>query len=365
MGQVRRGGATLPSRWLWACALSLCSLSALPPAHAQTTERLRIVGGLGALSQYTRHEEPFWTQELPRLTGGRYTAEIVPFDRAGIRGQEVLALVKIGVVPFGTALLSTSAARDPELAAPDLAGMNLDMNSLRRSVGAFRPTLEGLLRERYGVELLAVYVYPAQMTFCKTALTGLGGLAGRRVRTSSPTQSDLIEALGGVPVTLGFAEVLPQLRAGHIDCAITGSMSGHTIGLHEATSHLQTTAVTWGLSVFVANRATWVALPADLRALLKRELARVEQAVWRESELETSGGVACNVGTGGTGCNDRPGRMSQVAETDADRRRLREIFSRVVLPRWAQRCGPPCVAVWNRTLALTTGITAPAVPSAK
>lgn len=336
-------------------------------ARAQGTERLRIVGGLGALNQYSRHEVPFWTQELARLSGGRYSAEIVPFDRAGIRGQETLPLVKLGVVPFATVLLSAIAARDPELAAPDLAGLNPDMASLRRSVAAFRPYLESQLRERYGVELLAVYVYPAQMTFCKAALADLSALAGRRVRTSSPTQADLVEALGGVPVSTGFAEILAQVKAGHLDCAITGSMSGHTVGLHELTSHLQTTAVTWGLSVFVANGATWAALPADLRALLKRELPRVEQAVWKESDQETGAGVACSTGgTAATGCSgERPGRMVAVAETAADRARLRSVLERTVLPRWAQRCGATCVAAWNRTLGPATGLLLPPGATAK
>lgn len=339
------------------------SAAAAGSAWAQGTERLRIVGGLGALNQYTRHEVPFWTQDLPRLSGGRYSAEIVPFDRAGIRGQETLSLVKLGVVPFATVLLSAIAAKDPELAAPDLAGLNPDMKTLRHSVAAFRPYLEGLLRERYGVDLLAVYVYPAQMTFCKAPLAGLSGLAGRRVRTSSPTQADLVEAFGGVPVSTGFSEILPQIKAGHLDCAITGSMSGHTVGLDAVTGHLQTTAITWGLSVFVVNGATWAALPADLRALLKRELPRVEQAVWQQSEQETGAGIACS--TGMACAEGPPGRMAAVAETAADRARLREILEKVVLPRWAQRCGAGCASAWSRTLGPVTGLTLPPGAAAK
>lgn len=335
--------------------LGVAPVQAEPRAHPG--ERLRIVGGLAHLNQYTRHEEPFWTQELSRLSGGRYSAEIVPFDRAGIRGQETLALVKLGVVPFGTALLSLSAVKDPELGAADLAGLNADMKSMRRTLAAFRPYLESLLRERYGIELLAVYVYPAQMTFCKAALADLAGLAGRRVRISGPTQSDFVEALGGTPVAAPFAEIVPQLRAGQIDCAITGSMSGNTIGLQELTSHLQPTAVSWGLSIFVANGAAWAALPADLRSLLRRELPRVEKAIWDESERETGQGVACNIGD--DGCSGgRKGRMTLVAETAADRQRLKAILASTVLPRWLQRCGPGCAAVWDRTIGPALGIKA-------
>ena len=163
-----------------------------------------------------------------------------------------------------------------------------------------------------------------------------------------------------MPVSTGVAEILSQVKAGHLDCAITGSMSGHTVGLHELTSHLQTTAITWGLSVFVANGATWAALPADLRTLLKRELPRVEHAVWKESDQETGAGVACSTGSATAGCSgERPGRMVAVVETAADRARLRSVLERTVLPRWAQRCGASCMAAWNRTLGPATGLLLP------
>src|SRR4051794_27861152 len=85
-------------------------------AAADTTPplRLRIVGGLGSLKVFTQHEKPFWEPELGRLSGGRYTAEIVPFDRAGIRSQEVLTLVQLGAVPFATIQVS-GGIKDPEL----------------------------------------------------------------------------------------------------------------------------------------------------------------------------------------------------------------------------------------------------------
>ena len=350
-------------RWRHPAAAVVAALSLVAggaPADAQPPagpQRLRIVGGLANVNQYTRHEEPFWTRELPRLTGGRFTAEVVPFDRAGLRGQEVLRMVQLGAVPFGTALLSISSAEDPELGAADLAGLNGNIAALRRSVAAFRPYLETLLRERYGAELLALYTYPAQVVFCTKPFSGLADLAGRRVRTSSPSQSDLVEALGGTPVTTGFAEILPQIKSGNVECAITGTMSGNTIGLHEATSHVHAMAINWGLSAFVANGAAWKALPAEVQALLRRELPKLEQAVWAESEKETAEGLACNAGS--PACTaGRKGHMTVVQVSAADEKRRREIFASTVLPRWVQRCGTPCANAWNQTVGPVAGVQA-------
>src|SRR5881394_3277993 len=287
----------LAHRWITAlAAASVLSVAPAVQAQSDAPIRLRIVGGLAGVNQFTRHEEPFWTQELGKLSGGRVSAEIVPFDRAGIRGQEMLRLMQLGVVPFGTALLSLSATQDPVFGAPDLAGLNPDMPSVRKTVAAFRPFLEKSLRER-GIELLAVYAYPAQVVFCNKPFTSLADLATRRIRTSSPPQADLVEALGGVPVQTGFADIMANMKSGNIECAITGTMSGNTIGLPEVTTHVHSMAINWGLSIFGANAAAWNALPPDVRTRLREELPKLEQAIWAEAERETGEGIACNTGS--------------------------------------------------------------------
>jgi TRAP-type C4-dicarboxylate transport system substrate-binding protein len=264
-------------------------------------------------------------------------------------------------VPFATLPVSGGITKDPELTAPDLAGLNPDMASMRRSVAAFRPYLERMMRERYGIEVLALYVYPAQVIYCKKPFAGLKGLAGMRVRTSGPAQSDWIEALGGKPVTTSFGDILPYLSRDELDCAVTGTMSGNTVGLQDATTHIHPMAISWGLSIFAANGAAWNALPADLRALIKRELPRVERSIWDESERETADGIACNIGA--PRCKaGKPGRMIEVPTSPADERLRREIFATIVLPHWLQRCGPQCAAIWNRTIAVGAGIEARARP---
>jgi len=352
--RFRPVGRRRSARWLVLVAVAV-SVSAW--AQPQVPLELRVVGGLGGVNQYTRYEAPFWTRQLEQLSGGKYSAQIVPFDRAGIRGQEVLSMVRLGTLPFGTLLLSQAAPKDAELAAPDLAGLNPDAATLRRTVAAFRPRLEALLRERHGAELLAVYAYPAQVLFCSKPLADLSGLRGRTVRTSSATQADWVESLGARPVQTPFADIVDNVRAGNADCAITGTMSGNTIGLHQVTTHIHTLPINWGLSVFVANGATWRALPDDLRALLKRELPRLERDIWMEAERETEAGVACNVGAA-TCVGGTPGHMTAVRPAAADKAVQRELLKATVLPRWLQRCGAACAESWNRYLAPVAGIDA-------
>jgi TRAP-type C4-dicarboxylate transport system substrate-binding protein len=152
-----------------------------------------------------------------------------------------------------------------------------------------------------------------------------------------------------------------QVRAGNVDCAITGSMSGNTIGLHEVTSHTSAMAVTWGLSMFGANLSAWEALPPDIRARLQTALPRLEAAIWADAERQHQQGLLCN--TGAACCVDgKPGRMQLVNLDAQDRAQLQQSVRTSVLPVWLQRCGDGCAAVWNQLLAPTTGVQLPKAP---
>jgi len=336
------------------------------PARAQATPaapagappvRLKIVGGLADVSQYVRYEEPFWRRRIPEASGGRIQAEIVPFDRAGIRGQEMLQLMRLGVVPFGTALLAIVSTEEPEFNAVDLPAVNPDMPALRQTVALYRRHLQQLLAERYDTELLAVYTYPAQVIFCRRPFGGLADLAGRRVRTSSVGQSEMFTALGATPVVIPFAEIVPAIRSGVVECAVTGTLSGNAIGLHEVTTHVHSMAITWGLSVFAANRNSWNALPEDVRTVLREQLAQLEREIWDAAEQETGEGLACNAGL--PRCNSgRRGTMTVVPVTPEDDDRRRRLLTETVLPGWVRRCGMDCVEAWNGTLAPSLGLAA-------
>lgn len=358
---IRRpsGSLSMLQHIIGGAAMLAALAMALPAAAAETaTIRLKIVGGLAAVSQFEHFEAPFWTATVPRLTEGRVSAEIAPFDRSGIRAQETLQLMRLGVVPFGTVLLSLAAADEPELNAVDLPGLNPDIAALRRTTRLWRPRLEALLRARYGVELLAIYTYPAQVIFCSRPFSGLGDLAGRRVRTSSVSQSEAITALGATPVLVPFAEAARAIRQGVAECAITGSLPGNAIGLHEVTSHLSPLAISWGVSFFGANQAAWTALPEATRDILRKGLATLQDAIWDAAERQTEDGIACNAGrpdcTGG-----RRGRMVVVPATEADEARRLELLREVVLPGWVERCGMECAAAWNRFMAPELGLRLP------
>jgi TRAP-type C4-dicarboxylate transport system substrate-binding protein len=273
--------------------------------------------------------------------------------------QKMLQLIRLGVVPFGTALLALVAGDEPELNAVDLPALNPDMQALRRTVGLYRPRLRQMLQAKFGIELLAVYTYPAQVIFCAKPFTGLSDLGGRRIRTSSVGQSEMMTSLGAVPVLTPFADIVSAVRSEVVDCAITGTLSGNEIGLSEVTSYIYPMAISWGLSFFGANAVAWEALAPDLRVILTDAIKGLEQDIWAAADHETVDGLACDTGNAPCPGGHRSSHMKFVPVTPEDESRRRRLLVESVLPNWIQRCGSDCVTHWNQNLAPTLGITAP------
>lgn len=344
-------------RWLARRLLPVCTLlvaCACASAAADGAWHLRVVGGTG---RYAQHEARFWTEELPRLSQGRFRASLMPFDRAGVPGQKMLDLISVGVVPLGTVTLAHVAGEWPELAIPDMAGLSGDLASLRRMVQAFRPATERLLRERFNARLLAVYVYPAQVFFCRQPMQALAEIKGRRVRVSGYSQADFVRALGAEPVFTEFNAMMGMMESDGIDCAITGAMAGNAVGLHRVTGTLFTQPLNWGLTLFAVNEDAWAAFPPELQALLLEHMPRLEARNWAESDSDALAGVACNIGA--STCEPaRRGRMQAQAPGVADERLRRDILANAVLPGWMRRCGSACAELWNQTLAPLVGLRA-------
>ncbi len=320
--------------------------------------QLRIIGGAAAVNQYTKFEAPFWLHDVPRLTHGRVMTEIHPFDRSGLSGQEMLQLMRLGVVPFGTALLGMVSADEPELNAVDLPLLSPDISALRRTVALYREHLHQILSRNYGIELLGIYTYQAQVLFCTKSFASLADLAGRRVRTSSVGQSAMMSALGAIPVMTPFSEIVAAVKDNMVDCAITGTMSGNQIGLPAVTSFIDPMAIGWGLSFFGANAAAWRQLPPDIRDTLRAGIGGLELSIWEAAGRETASGLACDIGA--AGCVDgKMFHMTLVPVIAADEARRAHLLATSILPDWFSRCGDGCTAAWNATLGPALGIVAP------
>jgi TRAP-type C4-dicarboxylate transport system substrate-binding protein len=328
-------------------------------AAAQELPRtaLKVVGSLSTLTPYKEHEHPFWTRKVPELSGGRVTAEIRGFNEMGMKGPELLRLMSTGVVEFGTATLAYFASDNPINEAIDLAGLAPDLKTARQVTDLFYPVYEKVYGEGSRVKLLGISTYPAQVFFCNAPVRGLADLRGRKVRTSSRTQAEFVEALGASSVTLAFAEVVPALQNKVVDCAITGSMSGYSAKWYEVSTHLLALPVNWNQQIHAVSQKSWERLDTKVRTFLQANITTLVNDIWSAAEQQTREGLDCN--TGAAACpHPVKGRMTLVMPSDADRTLLRKVMHESVLPKWAARCSADCVQSFNATIGRSLGLVA-------
>jgi len=323
----------------------------LPKTH------LKIVGGLSNLTAYNDYEKPFWTKTIPERSKGQVTAEIKGFNEMGLKGPELLRLMSQGVVEFGTATLAYFASDNPINEAIDLAGLAPDVKTARAVTAAFEPVYAKLYGEGSNVKLLGISTYPAQVLFCNAEIKSLADVKGKKVRTSSRTTAEFVEALGGSSVTMAFGEVVPAMQNKVVDCAITGSLSGYSAKWYEVSTHLYALPINWNQQIHAVNQKAWDAIDPKVRAFLQDNVKTLVNDIWDAAARQTQEGYDCN--TGAAACPyPVKGKMKLVQPTDADRALLKKVTQEAILPKWAARCSAQCVASFNETIGKTLGVTA-------
>lgn len=319
---------------------------------------IKAVGTWGNLTNYVKHEGPFWNDYISEATGGQIIGDIKPQTELGLKGFEIMRLVKNGVFDFAFGLPGYVAAENAIFEGADLSTLTQDIDTERKVADAYFPVLEKSFAEIYNAKLMMLYPFPSQTLWCNAEVNGMADLKGKKIRVYATTLGDFVEGVGGTSVTVSFAEVIPALEKGVVDCAITGTMSAYKANWHQVATHAYTLRVGWGLAFGAMNMDKWNSMTADQQATLTKEVNALTDKMWTETATEDEIAISCI--TGGKCDIGEPGSMKLVEPSAEDLAMRDTVATDVVLARWAERCGAECAATWNETVGPILGLTATA-----
>ncbi|WP_108663730.1 TRAP transporter substrate-binding protein [Acuticoccus kandeliae] len=321
---------------------------------------LKVSGGNRTQNMFRYIQEPFFTKELAEASNGAITTTFGSLDDLGLQGPEVLRLLRLGMFDISEGTLSYMAGEDPHFDALDLPGLTSDIGEQRKSVDAYRPTLEKIMAERFNVKLLSMSPIALQVVYCSGDVDGLAALSGKKVRAYNRAMSDLVEAVGAASVNIPFAEVVPSMERGVADCAITATSAGNTARWWEVTDNLVMLPMGWAMTFFAANLDTWNRLDEATRAFLAEEFKGMEDRQWAQAAADIQDGINCNTGQGECkgGIKAEPA-MTLVELSDEEKAKVAALVTERVLAGWAERCGAECAAGWNESVGAILGVTAP------
>jgi TRAP-type C4-dicarboxylate transport system substrate-binding protein len=335
--------------------ITLLLSSSLRAEEELAPEPLKAIGSWSMLSQFKDYEKPFWTEQLPKLSEGRIKVNLSAFNDVGLKGSEVLRLMKLGMTDFGTTILSYISEQDPRAEAVDLAGLTTSAEMEHRIVNSYSPVLKQYFSQKHGIKMLAMWPYSAQLLMCNGPIKNLEGLKGKKVRVSMRTTSDLIEAYGAITLSIPFDQVYNRMKDKQLDCLVTSALAAHTAHFYQVATHIYNLPLGWSVVMLGVNQASWAKIDPQDQKILETAISRLADDLWLAADKQTALGLACNTGKN---CSlNEQGSMVLIQPSSSDEARLAKTVKQVVLKRWVERCGKDCVEEWNNSIGKALNIT--------
>ncbi len=283
---------------LVAIAAGLASLAAGQIAATaqdlpQTT--IRFIGNTSSSYIWTEAEKTFIDKTFPEASKGRVKIEGVPHDQAGLRGPEILSLLQNGTLQFASYSVSYMAGDDPRFEGFDLAGLTLTGADARAAVDAYRAGHRPPDAEELGAKLLAFGGNPPQVFWCRMPIGGLEDLKGKKIRVFNHTMRDFLRGLGGTAVSMAFAEVVPALNNGVVDCASPARSTATPPAARGDEVTLSDVARLVG-AVLGGQRGTWKALDPEVQAFTEAQFKGLEDKMWALGKKADGEADNCNTG---------------------------------------------------------------------
>lgn len=230
-----------------------------------------------------------WAKRVMDQSGGRLKVEMYPAMQLGGRAPALFDQAKDGVVDIVWTLTGYTPDRFPKSEVFDLPFLCANAEQTSQAAWSF---FEKHLRDEYkDVKVLATHVHgPGVLHVRGAGVRKLEDMRGLKMRAPTRVISQLLEALGAVPVPLPVPQVPEALQRGVIDGTVVPWEVTRSLRIPELvqshTGFAGTRALYTTLFVFAMNKPRYDALPADLRKVIDdnsgaaaaRELGRVMDA---------------------------------------------------------------------------------------
>jgi TRAP-type transport system periplasmic protein len=292
-------------------------------------------------------EQSFF-EHLAARTGLPLDVKYRTIDTLGIRDDYQLQLVKSGALDLVSLRFLQNASSEPTLLGIDLLGLNTDFRTARAVVDAYAPVLDQRLQDNFNAKLLGIWPFGPQVFFCRSQITGLSDLTGKRIRVGNANFSAMITTLGGTPVVIPFDNVKEALRTGLVDCAITSATSGNYAGWAEHTNYYFPLGTQMGLNGYVISLKLWNTLTHKQQMLIEDAFLKHIDNIWSFSSKLHEDASSCN--TGGPCIHGKTYQLTMVKPLPENYELMGNIAYQTTFRDWASRCDqvyPGCADDWR------------------
>ena len=275
---------------------------------------------------HTLHQKVFvpLAEDLAAATGGELTLKIYPSGALGKGPLQQYKRAVTGVADITFCIQSYSATLFPRSLIATQPGVTL---SAEQGTRRLWEVYDAHLAEEYqAVKVLGIWVMsPTVLMMREKPVRAVADLAGMKIRISSPVESDLIRAWGGVPVAMPITESYNALTTGVVDAVLIQPSALYAPwNLAEPARHV-TANLPGPTSIvcLVMNKNSWSSLTKGQQKILDqltgREFSIAASIIWSRKDVAALDRAAGDDGLGFSVLSSQERTAFEAALTAIDR----------------------------------------------
>jgi len=213
-------------------------------------------------------------------SGGRIKGEIYPASQLGSIPREIEG-VQFGAIQGYIGPPEFLVGVDERYEVPSTPGIVDGMDHAVRLVhdAKFKQMMLGLGANK-GIRGVALFVYQPSSVIAREPIRHLADFKGKKLRVlAANMQEEMVRRLGGTPVAMTLADVLPAMQQGTIDGAVAAITVDTTMHYQDAAKYITETGQPFIFSMAFLSKKWFDGLPKDLQKILTADADKATAAV--------------------------------------------------------------------------------------
>jgi len=222
------------------------------------------------------------SDRLEAATDGRVSFNVQSGGALGYTDPELIAGVRDGIVPVSAIMMSGAAGEEPLLDVTTLPFLMQNYEEARLFCDIYTPYFDELLADKWNQKLLLISPWPGAGIWTQSPVESVEDMQGLETRTYDRNGALVMEAVGGTPHPLPFAEVYSSLATGVIDSVITSTPTAVDANFWEVLDYFTPMFMTLGMEMFVINLDEFNAMDAGTQETLLSVAQELEDDLWEQ-----------------------------------------------------------------------------------
>lgn len=253
--------------------IAACAATLALAATAVSATELKLAHFMSPQHPMDRNVMTPLAERVGEATGGELTIKVYPAGELGSGPNQQYRRAVTGIADIAFNLPQYTPAQFKRSVLLHVPGL---FEGPEQATSAIWEEIDALDEDFSEVELLAFWTNNPSLLFTRNkAVRSLDDVQGMKVRVPDPVSASIVEAWGGIPVSLPATETYNAMSTGVVDAVMIDASAVGSYSLQEVTQYV-TMNTPGALSTFslIMNRASWEALSDEHKAIIEAETGR-------------------------------------------------------------------------------------------